>query len=163
MIASDVDALGYTKRSSARILAELADAGFVEVRAERNAVAYRLRDAEQWHDVAGSARLVWPDWWTIFTLVDDALALEAAEEKSDALRRVAAAKASKEFELASRVLDLRKPVPSIHVKDHWSMTMRWVEQQIGAYVAGTAARWAPPEEGAGPTAVVRSSGRGRRR
>ena len=48
LVASDIDHLGYAKRSIARILAELADAGLAKARAERNTIAYELARPERW-------------------------------------------------------------------------------------------------------------------
>lgn len=137
LIASDMQALGYSKRNVARILAELADAGLVQHRTERNAIAYQAHGPHIWPQLLRGEGLAWPDWATIFGLVGDVLRLDVESGKSESVRRVAATKAAQRFEAASDVLGWERPVSTTGNPDAWQFVIKWAEEQVGGLARGT--------------------------
>lgn len=134
LIASDMQHLGYSKRNVARILGELADGGFVATRAEKNAVAFKLATPLLAQLTEGQ-RLAWPQWASVLAFVEDIQRLGEDEGKSTVVRRVAAVKAAARFDVASAMLNLKRPVLS--ADDPWSAVVVWAEEQMGAIVDGT--------------------------
>lgn len=143
MVASDLQGLGYSKRNTARILAELADAGLIKVRPERNASAYQVQGAALLLQLIHGDDLAWPDWLTVFELIGDVRRLSALSAKSEAVRRVAAVKAAATFEAASDVLGCARPPSGAGMPDAWQSTIAWAETLLGSLAAGTSAALTP--------------------
>lgn len=137
LVASDVDHLGYAKRSIARILAELADAGLAKARAERNTIAYELARPERWQELLGAASVASPDWLTVFDLAAVALQLNVESEKSESVRRVAATKAAKQIDALAAVLGLSPLPTTAGASDAWDVVTSWLELETRALADGT--------------------------
>jgi hypothetical protein len=136
LIASDLNHLGYSKRNIARVFGELADAGIVESRADKNAVSFKLTTPLLGQLLHGQ-QLAWPAWAALLAFVEDAQRLCDVEGKSEVVRRVAAPKAAARFEIACAALDLKRPVVS--GIDPWSAVVGWAEEQLSSIVDGTSA------------------------
>ena len=134
LIASDLHHLGYSKRNLARVLGELADAGIVDSRADKNAVGFKLATPLLGQLLHGQ-RLAWPPWAALLAFVEDAQRMRDDQGKSEVVRRVAAPKAAARFEVACAALDLKRPVAS--AADPWSAVVVWAEEQLSAIVDGT--------------------------
>jgi hypothetical protein len=135
LIASDLQHLGYSKRNVARVLGELADAGFVNSRADKNAVGFKLA-TPLLGQLLESQRLAWPPWAALLAFVEEAQRLRDDHGKSEVVRRVAAPKTAARFEVACAALDLKRPVAS--AADPWSAVVEWAEEQLSAILDGTA-------------------------
>jgi hypothetical protein len=136
LIASDLQHLGYSKRNVARVLGELADATVVTSRADKNAVAFQLTTPLLSQMLAGQ-RLAWPPWAAVFSFIEDLQRLRADQDKSEVVRKVAAAKAAGRFDVASVNLGLERLLRVSEVS--WSSLVDWAEEQMAAFVDGTAA------------------------
>ena len=134
LIASDLHHLGYSKRNVSRVLGELADAGIVDSRADRNAVGFKLA-TPLLGQLLHRQRLAWPPWAALLAFVEDAQRLRDDQGKSEVVRRVAAPKAAARFDVACAALDLTRPVAS--AADPWSAVVVWAEEQLSAIVDGT--------------------------
>lgn len=134
LIASDLQHLGYSKRNVARVLSELADAGLVTSRADKNAVAFKLATPLLAPMLQGE-RLAWPAWAKVLAFVDNLQRLRDDEGKSEVLRRVAAVKAAARFDAESAALDLQRPV--VPGDDPWSAVVGWAEGQLAAIADAT--------------------------
>ena len=134
LIASDLHHLGYSKSNVARVLGELADAGIVDSRADKNAVGFKLATPLLGQLLHGQ-RLAWPPWAALLAFVEDAQRLRDDQGKSEVVRRVAAPKAAARFDAACAALDLERPVAS--AADPWSAVVVWAEEQLSAIVDGT--------------------------
>ena len=108
LIASDLQHLGYSKRNVARVLGELADAGVVEARADKNAVGFRL-SASTLSELVGGQKLAWPSWAALLAFVEDVQRLSGDASKSHVVRRVASTKAAARFTVTSTQLNLTRP------------------------------------------------------
>lgn len=143
LIASDLHHLGFSKRNVARILGELADAGVVGSRADKNAVAFKLATPQLAQMLEGK-QLAWPSWASVLAFVEDLQRLCDDQGKSEVVRRVAAPKAAARFDVASAALNFERPV--VPRDDAWSAVVVWAEEQMAALVDGTS----PPFVGAKP-------------
>jgi hypothetical protein len=148
LVASDIDQLGYAKRSIARILAELADAGMATARAERNTVSYELARPERWQELLGAQGLVSVDWLSVFELAAVALRLDGESKKSESVRRVFAAKAAKQINQLAAVLHLSPLPPITGRQDAWDIVTAWMELQMRALADGTSSAFRRTPRGA---------------
>lgn len=137
LVASEIEHLGYTKRSLARILAELADAGLASTRAERNTLAYELSGARQWAELLAATNVAWPPWLKIFELAALAQRLNVHSEKGEAVHRVAAVKMAKEVDALAAGLGLPPLSPTAGRPDAWDVVITWLELQMRALADGT--------------------------
>ena len=137
LVASDIDHLGYAKRSIARILAELADAGLAKARAERNTIAYELGRPEHWQEILGASSIASPDWLKVLDLAAVAVQLNVESEKSGSVRRVAAAKAAKEIDALAAVLGLSSLPSTAGNPDAWDVVTSWLELETRSLADGT--------------------------
>lgn len=142
LIASDLQHLGYSKRNVARVLAELADAGVVTSRADKNAVACKLQAPTLLAELLKGQRLAWPSWASVFAFVDEVQRLRTVDGKSEAVRRVAGAKAATRFEAVSAALGLARP--AIPAGDAWSAVVAWAETQMSAVAEGSSTAFVLP-------------------
>jgi hypothetical protein len=115
--ASDLEHLGYSKRNIARVLSELADAGVVRQRAERNARAFQVLRADLWADLLALTDLSWPRWDLLLGLLVEALALRDVEPKSAAVRRVEATQARDRMSALADALGAPSPPATRGVQD----------------------------------------------
>jgi hypothetical protein len=159
LVASDIDHLGYTKRSIARILAELADAALARTRAERNTIAYELAGTERWGELLDAATVAWPDWLKVFELAALAQQLTSENEKSESVRRVAAAKVAKQIDALGAVLGLSPPPPTSGRSDAWDVVVAWLELHTRTLAEGTSAAFQRRTSGAERAAKSRTRGR----
>jgi hypothetical protein len=123
-------ALGYTRRSVARILDELALSGVAEVKRIENANAYRLRD------VATLRRLVPPlpdadgAWHLRLPLLASALDLVArVEKKSTLLRAIEAHRWLDEHARTLSMLDATPPA-TLPPETFWDRFLAWLPDVV---------------------------------
>lgn len=82
--ATELERLGYTRRSISRVLDELSAARIVVERSTKGPRAFRLSKQDALTDIVAARDLVWPDWPTALTLAWQLLELERSAIKGDA-------------------------------------------------------------------------------
>jgi hypothetical protein len=87
----DLAHTGYSRRSTAALLAELADGGLAERQSQGNAHRYRLRAPGELQALIGGAGLRWDDAGAALQLVDLSLQLDAFAGLPPPVERVEAA------------------------------------------------------------------------
>jgi len=132
--ASSLDHLGYSKRNVARVLGDLAEAGLLQQRGERNTLTFRIAEREPWERLLTLEGLKWVRWDLVFELAFALLQLEQLSAKPAAVQRVEGTKARAGLDALATALDLTSP-PSVR----GSMApvqslLQWGEATISGFV-----------------------------
>jgi len=107
--ARDLEWLGYTKRSIARLLEELNEAGYLRRRAQRNSMQYTLVNRPLWTRLAGVDNVVPIDIAAVGSFVHHVLTVAQSSAKPIAVRRVDAVRQRAALEQAASLLELPSP------------------------------------------------------
>jgi hypothetical protein len=121
----DLSGVGYSKRSIAAVLSELADAGLVERMAQGNAHQFRIRRPEQLSDVVADEGLRWLDQVAVVRFVDAVFGLDRLGGLPPLVRRVEAAKLRSGLASVAARLDLPSPPGVRGVEDAWEQLTVW--------------------------------------
>ncbi|MBT3220827.1 MAG: hypothetical protein HN348_17220 [Proteobacteria bacterium] len=128
---------GYSKRAIALILSDLAGAGFVKSRTERNALHYQLAHPELLYELTGAGDLAFPSWRKIMLLVRRSLALVELEKKPDGVRRVEANMHRKEMKRLADQLWLNEPPVTRGNPEAYDEMDSWVTTQMDELAKGS--------------------------
>jgi hypothetical protein len=123
--AAELAATGYAKRTVARILTELADAGVATRRAEGNVLRFRIAHPDSLATTVGDARLPEPQWAAVFGVFFDLLNLVRLGERAAPVRRVAAHATRERLAAWCAQLGLDPPLPTRGVPDAWDDLLAW--------------------------------------
>jgi hypothetical protein len=107
--ATDLERLGYTRRSIARVLADLEAAHLTSEKPGKGAAAFRLRDPRELAILIAAKDLMWPDWAAVLTLAWRLVQLERSTQSGSALAMVKARDAWDELRRLSLATGLREP------------------------------------------------------
>ncbi len=136
--AAELATAGYSKRTVARILTELADAGIATRRADGNALRFRVADPPALSSLSADAGLAEPQWTRVFAALSEVLELARLSEKPDAVRRVAAHSARETLAAACAHLDWDPPPVTRGVPSAWHDMLGWGTETFARLAAGPA-------------------------
>lgn len=135
--ASSLDHLGYSKRNVSRVLNDLAEAGLLQQRGERNTLTFRVAERAPWESLLRTEDLTWQRWDLVLELVFALLELETLADKPKAVQRVEGTKAQVELNAVASNLDLPSP-PDIRGSDApVDLLLRWGEARLSIWTAGS--------------------------
>ncbi len=137
--ATDLERLGYTRRSVARVLADLASARLTVEKSGRGAASFRLRDPQALSGLIQAEGVRWPDWTALLALAWRLVQLERSPQPSPALAPVKAREAWDELRGLSVAAGTPEPPLPTGDSSAWSSLLSWG--------ASTLRRW--PGESAG--------------
>lgn len=135
--ASDLVALGYSKRAIAGILSELAEAGLARQMVEGNALTFQLSHPDHLRELLAAHDLGYPPWRNIVMALLSFLDLASLENASAAVRRVEANKRREELRRLADGLWLDTPPVTRGAPDAWEELMAWATRMAGELTAGT--------------------------
>jgi hypothetical protein len=128
--ASELEHLGYSKRNVARVLGDLAEAGQLQQRGERNTLTFRIADRDPWGRLLRTEDLVWMRWDLAFELIFALLRIEALTTKPTAVQRVEGTKIRIVMNTLASSLDLSNP-PEIRDRESpLDAILRWGETTL---------------------------------
>jgi len=134
--AADLAAAGYSKRTVARILTELADAGVADRRADGNALRFRIADPQSLSTLVGDKGLTEPQWPRVFAALTEVLELVRIRERPDAVRRVAAHAARESLAAVCAQLEWTPPPTTRGVPTAWDDVLAWAAGVVARLAAG---------------------------
>lgn len=137
LVASDLDHVGYSKRNASRVLTELAAAGVVRQRADRNALAFQLAEPDAWRTLANVGDVGWPRWDLLLDLAIEARVLASMGNKTATVRRVNAANAAERFKVLADGLGLERPADVRGDPSAYDVIGAWSEAAIEVIALGT--------------------------
>jgi hypothetical protein len=123
--ATDLERLGYSRRSIARVLSDLAAARLTTERAGKGPAAFRLREPLALIGLIAAQNVEWPDWAAILTLAWRLSQLERSKQPSGALAPVKARDEWDELRRLSVASGLREPPISTGDSSAWQNLMNW--------------------------------------
>lgn len=135
--ATELAGYGYSKRTVARILNDLADAGIATRVAEGNSLRFRLTDPGALADLVADAGLPEPRWSDTFHVVAELLTLAGMESKPATVRRVAAHQTREAIVDRSHLLNWRPPPPTRGDPEAWDRVLTWASETLATLAAGT--------------------------
>ncbi len=134
--ASELEHLGYSKRNVARVLGDLAEAGLLRQRGERNSLTFRIANRAPWEHLLRTEGLVWIRWDLAFELVFALLRLEALTTRPTAVQRVEGTKLRMALNDLASSLDLPLP-PQIRDREApLDALLRWGEAMLSDLTEG---------------------------
>ncbi len=134
--AADLADIGYSKRSIARVLADLSLAAIVNSRARDNTIRFQLQSASALGELVGTTDrfVAWHRLLPIFAKVQDLI--ERFDGRPEPVRRVEANKV-REFVAASCAeLRIPAPPPTRGKPDAWDLLLGWAVATTGAIAQG---------------------------
>ena len=134
--ASQLATSGYSKRTVARILTELADAGVAVRRADGNALRFRIADPESLSLIVVDGGMTEPDWPRVFAVLSELLELARLGDKSPQVMRVAAHSARESIAATCAQLDWEPPPATRGVPSAWDDVLAWGAETLGRLAAG---------------------------
>ena len=123
--ASDLVELGYSKRSIAGILSDLAEAGLAKQVLEGNALTFQLTNPEDLRQVLATDDLGYPRWRLIVMAVHWFLDLASLEDTSAPVRRVDANKRREPLRKLADQMRLDSPPATRGNPQAWEDLMSW--------------------------------------
>jgi hypothetical protein len=123
--ATELERLGYARRSIARVLGDLSAARLTSERSGKGAASYRLRDPHALAGLIEAEDLKWPDWAALLTLAWHLVQLERATPPSAALAPVKARDVWDELRRLSVATGLREPPVSTGDLTAWPSLLKW--------------------------------------
>jgi hypothetical protein len=136
---TDLERLGYTRRSIARVLADLAAARLASEKPGRGAASFRLREPGALGTLVAAEDLAWPDWAAVLALAWHLIQLERSTQPSAALAAVKARDAWSELQRLSLSTALREPPPLSGDSSDWPDLLRWGAAVLRLWPSGAAA------------------------
>lgn len=136
MNARMLASLGYSKRSIASILAELAVAGIVTSSSEGNTRWFRLAKPETLEELVGAKGVSFWRWSAVFSLVESVLALASFSGAAQSVRRVEAHKIREALVIEAESLNLTVPPSTVGNARAWDLTLEWSVDQCRKLAAG---------------------------
>ncbi len=136
--ATELATAGYSKRTVARILTELSDAGIAARRADGNALRFRIANAESLSSLVVDEGMTEPQWPRVFVALTELLELVRLGEKPDAVRRVAAHSARESLAASCAQLDWDPPPTTRGNPGAWDDMLVWGSATLGRLAAGSA-------------------------
>ena len=121
----DLIDVGYSKRSVASVLSDLADAGVVERVSQGNAHRFRLRHPEALAEVVASAGLHDLNQVAVLRFTEELVELDGLGELPPVVRRVEATKRRGPLLGIAAQLDLAAPPQVRGVEEAWEMLTTW--------------------------------------
>jgi len=134
--AAELASAGYSKRTVARILTELADAGIATRRADGNTLRFRIVRPQSLSSLAADDGSTEPQWTRVFAVSTELLELARLGEKPDTVRRVAAHAARESIAAACAQLDWDPPPLTRGVPSAWKDVLGWGADTLGRIAAG---------------------------
>ena len=134
--AAELAAVGYSKRTVARILTELADAGIAARRADGNALRFRIANSDALSSIVADEGLSEPDWPRVFAATSELLELARLHDKPAQVRRVAAHAARECLAATCAQLDWKPPPPTRGVPSAWDDMLAWGREALGRLASG---------------------------
>ena len=135
--ASDLVDLGYSKRSIAGVLAELAEGGLAGQRGEGNALAFRLSQPAHLNDSLGAEGLRFPVWRPIADALPLFVDLARLESSEPIVRRVDANRRRDALVDVAHRLGVEPPPPTRGEPAAWEVLVGWAAQVAEALADGT--------------------------
>jgi hypothetical protein len=122
--ATDLEYLGYTRRSIARVLAELTSAHLTITRSAKGPASFRLRDPQAIATLIKADSLIWPDWVAVLALAWQLAELEKSSARSALVAPVKARDAWDELRRLSLASGVDEP-PSPTGEAAWPALLHW--------------------------------------
>jgi hypothetical protein len=123
--ATDLERLGYARRSVARVLADLTAARLTSERSGKGAASFRLRDPHSLAGLVEAEALSWPDWTALLTLAWHLVQLEGSGQPSPAVASVKARDAWDDLRGLSAATGLREPPVPASDPSAWPSLLDW--------------------------------------
>ncbi len=136
--AAELATAGYSKRTVARILTELAGAGIAVRRSEGNALRFRIADPDALSALSADEGLTEPQWMRAFAALNELQELARLGDKPGAVRRVAAHSARETLAAACAHLDWDPPPVTRGVSSAWDDVLDWGAETLARLAAGPA-------------------------
>lgn len=121
----DLTDIGYSKRSVASVLSELAEAGVAERVSQGNAHRFRLRSLDAIATLVAGEGLGSIDQVAVLRLVEVLVELDGLCSIPQVVRRVEATKRHARLSTLAMQLDLRAPPPVRGVEKAWERLVGW--------------------------------------
>jgi hypothetical protein len=121
----DLADIGYSKRSVASVLSELAEAGVVEHVSQGNAHRFRLRRSDALAAIVAGEGLPGMNQVAVLRLVETLLEVDGLRALPEVVRRVEATKRHARLSTLAMQLDLGAPPPVRGVEEAWALLMSW--------------------------------------
>ena len=134
--AAELALAGYSKRTVARILTELADAGIATRLADGNTLRFRIVEPQSLSSLVADEGSAEPQWTRVFAVSTELLELARLGEKPDTVRRVAAHSARESIAAACAKLDWDPPPLTRGVPSAWNDVLGWGAETLGRLAAG---------------------------
>jgi hypothetical protein len=123
--ATHLERLGYTRRSIARVLTDLAAARLTIERPGKGAASFRLRDPQSLVALMQADDLIWPDWSALLALSWHLIRLEGSTPPSRTLASVKARDEWEELRRLSIATGVREPPISTSDSSPWASLLDW--------------------------------------
>jgi DNA-binding transcriptional ArsR family regulator len=121
----DLADIGYSKRSVASVLSELAEAGVVERVSQGNAHRFRLGRVDALAELVAGAALERLEQVAVLRLVEALLDVGGLRALPGVVRRVEATKRHARLSTLAMQLDLGAPPPVRGVEEAWELLVGW--------------------------------------
>jgi hypothetical protein len=123
--ATDLERLGYTRRSIARVLADLAAARLTSEKSGKGAASFRLREPQALTRLIEAEALNWPDWAALLTLAWHLVQLERSTPPSPVLAPVKARDVWDDLRRLSVATGMREPPVPVGDSLAWPSLLNW--------------------------------------
>jgi hypothetical protein len=123
--ATELERLGYARRSIARVLADLTAARLTSERSGKGAASFRLRDPQALAGLIEAEALNWPDWTAILSLAWHLVQLERSAQPSPALAPVKARDVWDELSRLALASGMREPPVPAGDPAAWPSLLSW--------------------------------------
>jgi len=148
--AADLASEGYSKRSIANILAELAAANIAQSRPVGNAIVYRLGHADLLGQLVGPRPSAFPRWRQVVALALETTRLAELEAKPATVRRVEATRARENLAQTASELMVAEPPPTRGHPDGWARLVEWCADQVETLASGASVAMQPTSSSVDP-------------